>query len=223
MTKYITLALAVAVAGAAQATVLTFGDLHEVTGAPLGNYGVIDHAYGDNVTQTNDGVGSYLMGSGWTPNVTTSYATHDGAHNHFSNNLLHWDSSYGDLEHIAFSEVSNGYARLILSADAGWSVRLESFDLAGWPQTDQAIAYLRVLDGANNILWDANTTVAHGAGPTHDHYAPNLVGQTLVIEWGPNWNAGLDNVSFSQTDVVPEPATMAVLGLGALALKRRRR
>lgn len=223
MTKYITLALAVAAAGAAQATVLTFSDLHEVTGAPLGNYGVIDHAYGDNVTQTNDGVGSYLMGSGWTPDVVTVYETLDNNHNHFSDNLLHWDFSYGDLEHVAFSEFSSGFARLILTASAGKFVHLESFDVAGWPASDQQITYLQVRDAADNVLWDANTTVIHGTGPTHDHYAPDLVGQTLVIEWGQNWNTGLDNVSFSQTDAVPEPATMAILGLGALALKRRRR
>ena len=207
----------------AQATVLTFADLKDVNGSPLGNYGEINTAYGDNVTALNDGVGSYGMGSGWTPNVTTSYQTLDANHAHYSDLLDHWDFSYGDLEHIAFSQASNGYARLILTADAGFAVRLESFDIAGWPASDQGIDYLQVRDGSDNVLWDANTQVIHGAGPTHDHYAPALVGQTLVIEWGRNWNTGLDNVSFSQTDAVPEPATMAVLGLGALALQRRRR
>ncbi|MBX3110390.1 MAG: PEP-CTERM sorting domain-containing protein [Fimbriimonadaceae bacterium] len=223
MNRLTLLAALVALACASQATILTFGDLTDTAGAPLGNYGPIDTAYGDNVTATSDAVGSYGMGTGWTPNVTTSYETLDGALLHYSDQLLHWDLNYGDLEHIAFAEVGNGTARVILTADAGWSVRLESFDLAGWPNADHALSFLRVLDGSYNTVWDSGATVAHGAGPTHDHYAPDIVGQTLIIEWGQNWNIGIDNISFSQTDAVPEPATMAVLGLGALALKRRRR
>lgn len=223
MTKQISIALAVALAGASHATVLTFGDLKDDAGAPLGNYGVINHAYGDHVTSTNDGVGSYDMGSGWTPNVVASYESLDNSHNHFSNNLLHWVANYGDLEHVAFCEVSNGYSRLILNGENGKSVKLESFDVAGYYEADLAINYLQIRDGSDNVLWDSNATVIHGTGKTHDHYTPDIVGQTLVIEWGTNWNTGLDNVSFSEVDSVPEPTTMVVLGLAALVAARRQK
>ncbi len=208
---------------ASQATVLTFSGLHSDGGFPLPNYGIINDAYGDNVTTTNDGIGDYLMGTGWTPNVTTSYATVQADHTPVSNALLHWDIGYGDLVDVAFMTTTGHYGRLILTADAGFTVTLDSFDVAGYAYADLPMDALRVLDGSNNILWDSNATVAHGAGPTHDSYSPNVTGQTLVLEYGTNWNIGLDNVSFHQGDAVPEPATLTILGLGALALKRRRR
>ncbi|MBX3110389.1 MAG: PEP-CTERM sorting domain-containing protein [Fimbriimonadaceae bacterium] len=215
------LAFLAALACTSQATILTFSDLTDGAGSPLGDAAAIDTAYGDNVTATSDAVGSYGMGSGWTPNVVTSYASLDSGLGQVSDQLVHWGADYGDLNHVAYG--SAGIGRVILTADAGWAVRLESFDMAGWPVADQPLTFLRVRDGGDNIVWDSGATVAHGAGPTHDHYSPDLVGQTLKIEWGTNVNAGIDNISFSQTDAVPEPATMAVLGLGVLALKRRRR
>ncbi|RYG24015.1 PEP-CTERM sorting domain-containing protein [bacterium] len=80
-----------------------------------------------------------------------------------------------------------------------------------------------MLDSNGSVFWSAPSLIVNGAGPSHSNYSPNIVSSTsITIEWGSNWNIGIDNVSFAQ-QAVPEPATMAALGLGLAALARRRR
>ncbi|MDP1933700.1 MAG: hypothetical protein Q8K47_02290, partial [Nitrosomonas sp.] len=77
-------------AASTHATILTF-DLSPA----VPNYGDIPGAYGDNVNAASDSVGSYLMGNGYTPNITTEYRTWQISTNTVVyNNLDFWDFNY---------------------------------------------------------------------------------------------------------------------------------
>lgn len=203
------------------ATVLTFSDLN------LSNYGVIPAAYGDHVAgQGSFPNGTYGTAGGWTPNVGIGYETGStpGSSN-VSNHLDFWSTSYGDLEGIAFASQTGEYAGITLTPDAGHNVQLTSFDIAGWPTSDLPLAALEVIDGNGNVLWNSNATVAHGAGPSHDSYAPGVISSgPITLVWGTNWNIGVDNVQFSQdARAVPEPVSLSLLGLAVAAVAKRRR
>lgn len=200
---------------ASQATILTFEGLN------LGNYGIIPTAYGDNVTQINDGVGTYQQGNGWTPNVVTSYQSTDSVTP--LDYLLYWNTSYSNLTDVAFSAYSGGLASITLSADPGYLVRLNSFNLGSYPSNERNAAVLTITDGQGNVLFDmSNSTVGNSTTNEANLYTPNLVASELTIAWGNDWNIGIDNVNFDQ-EAVPEPATLSLLALGALALRKRRK
>ena len=206
----------------ASAVVLTFSDLG------LANYGDIPGTYGDRVTALNDGVGSYAEGNGFTPNVTVEYRTWSINPNAVAyDHLDWWNTNYGDLSGVAFGvSSSNYYAEVSLIADAGFEVRLNSFDLGGYALSDHPNSTVRVVDASRNLLLDYSPVNIEGnAG--HSTFSPGLSGQVVRIQYGFNdWNVGIDNIDFDQLEAaaVPEPSTF-VLGAGgmaALALARRR-
>lgn len=205
----------------AQASVLTFD------GLGLAYYGDIPSTYGDNITSLNDGVGTYLQGNGFTPNITTSYGTRrisDGAVG--SANLDFWPDSYGNLTNVAFPvERSGYYGEITLTPASGWNVVLNSFDLAGWPNLNFFNQPVQVLDALGVVLFDASGTV-FGAMGTHSSYFPNISSTgALTIRYGDNWDVGIDNINFDQrlSASVPEPGSIALLGLGLLSLSYARR
>ena len=164
-------------------------------GLGLSIYDAIPQSYGDN-----------LPGAA---NVTVEYRTVDPANNNTTfSSLSYWDTGYGDLVDVAFPGAASNLAELSLVPEPGWRVRLNGFDIAGWLQTDHPNQTLRILDENFNSMIDYSPVVIHGAGPTHDSYAPNLTSAgRLRIQWGPDWNVGIDNVSFSQV-AVPEPSSL---------------
>jgi hypothetical protein len=215
----------VLLAASAHATVLTF-DLNP----DIPNYGDIPGSYGDNVNAASDAVGSYLMGNGYTPNVTTEYRTWQISTNTVAyNNLDFWHDSYGDLSKVAFSVVSGDhFSEITLVPEPGWAIRLNSFDIAGYPVSDHPSSQVRILDGTSNtILLDYSPVTILGAGGTHSTFTPNLTfAGPLSIRFGYNdWNVGIDNINFDQVTAVPEPETYAMLlaGLGLVGFMARRR
>lgn len=173
------------------------------------------------------GYGSNLVG---TPDVTVSYKSLNADGSVFSNSLLLWHRGYGDLTDVSLAAANGTIAEVRLDAAVGYEVQLQSFLLAGWPETSTIATVLRVLDGAGTILWDASNTLVLGTGSTHSTFTPpNLSGSTLRIQWGTNWNIGIDDITFSQAEVaaVPEPASLAMLSIGgvaaALVVARRKR
>jgi hypothetical protein len=188
-------------------------------------------AYGNRVASMSDAAGTYgMFGSGFTPNVTVSYA---GATT--SNGLTRWTTDYGDLVNVLENE-NDGEDRMTitLTADPGFLVRLYSFDLAGWPNSDYTLRNVFVKDAANNNLFSQSDVLVKGAGAAPRHtsltFAP-LVGSTLQIYidlsglGGNSDNIGIDNIAFDQVadTAVPEPATWLSLGAGLAILSAARR
>lgn len=182
--------------------------------------------YGDNVTSTTEGNFTYGAAGGFTPNIVADYST--GA--------AFWNSNYGNLSNVLYAEeFAGGIFGLTLTADPGFKVSLDSFDLAGWPNTDYTINSLEVLAGST-ALFSASNVVVQGdsSGPrrTSFDFDDPFVAQSLTIRFDASNlaiiqsdNIGIDNVRFSQ---VPEPSSvLGVLGFGALGVgsmwKRKRR
>ena len=216
---------AVLLAASAQASVLTF-DLNP----DVPDFGDIPGNYGDNVNAASDAVGSYLMGNGYTPNVTTEYRTWQISTNTVAyNNLDFWHTNYGDLSKVAYSVTSaDHFAEITLVPEPGWAIRLNSFDLAGYSVTDHPNSQVRILDGTSNtVLIDYSPLTILGSGGTHSSFTPGLTyNGPLSIRFGYNdWNVGIDNINFDQVAAVPEPETYAMLlaGLGLIGFMARRR
>lgn len=219
--KPITFSLLIGASALSNATVLTF----DISGNTAGQ--LVQQAYGDNVTAATMGSFSYGSAHGFTPDVTTSYI---GLGN--QTDLNWWSTGYSDLTNVVEYEPDGdpGYA-ISLGASTGNLVSLHDFDLGNFG-AQITIPGLTVKDGTNNVLFSQSNFVLPGSGTmTHLHFDFNsapLTAQSLTITLdlsglgGNSDNVGIDNIGFSQS-AVPEPATLAALGIGALALLKRRR
>lgn len=103
---------------------------------------------GDNVASATDAVGSCSVGNAFTPNLTVDYGMRDIATNaSVLNSLDFWDANYGGLSNVALAPAFWGqYAELIIVAEPGWAGRLDSFDVARYPQVDRPDSRLRIVD-----------------------------------------------------------------------------
>jgi len=220
--------MAVTVLGtpAAHATVLTFD-------ANLGYGAAIPQDYGDRVVAATMGDYSYGNEGGWTPNVQTTYATEN-----VNTAVTYYGDSFNDLTGVANNESADDQSdtgfSVTLTADPGYEVLLYGFDVGNWDYMALSVP-ISVTALAGQVLYDARIYLPDRTGP---HAAVDFSGQPLVSErltihvdigqlepagWYPAAadSFGLDNIAFGQ---VPEPATVALVGLGAagFALRRRR-
>ena len=218
MKNILPFALFALLAPAAQATVLTFD-------FPGGDGSLVPQNYGDNVTATTMGTYGYGADGGFTPGVTVDYLGVAGV----QSDLNLWTTGFSDLRNVVeFEPDGFGPWRIRFTAADGLAVRLDAFDLGNF---DGAVTLpsLSVSDGAGNVLWSMSSlAIPASSTPGHLSFAPNVAASTLVLTvdqstlGGNSDNIGLDNIRFAQQPV-PEPATLAALGLGALAFLRRRR
>lgn len=186
--------------------VLHFDDL------TLNNYDAVPANYGD-------GLDSHV------PDV--QYRTFSVSNDVTVDNFVgFWNADYGDLAKVVYP-ARNGYAAEITFVPAeGYGVRLISFDMAGYPHLDRANSTLRILDAAGNVLIDyvalgQGTVQGDGNGSPHSTFTPNLtVGGAVRIQWGNDWDIGIDNIRFESVAMaaIPEPATWACLGVGLVSL-----
>ncbi|WP_152052786.1 hypothetical protein [Tautonia marina] len=184
-------------------TIIDFDDLS------LSNYGAIP-----------DGYQSRAVG---TANIEVGYRTYHATDNStIDDHLLFWNTGYGDLSFVAIASENGRGAEILLTPDAGYAVTLSSFDLAGFNQVDRVARFVRIVDGNDNLLLDlgADLTIL-GAGPSHSTFQPNFThAGPIKLQWGVNWNIGIDNIRFSQTrlTVIPEPSSMTIVLLGGALL-----
>lgn len=179
------------------ATVLTF-DYHD----KAFSYQIPD-SYGDNVVSTSDAVGNYEIGNGWTNNVKVDYRSFNTTTNESIDYMWYWDNDYGDLIDVAYASNENGTAKdwtaeITLTAQNGYDVTLNRFDLAGWPQTDREPSHLRILDGDSNILEILDGITIVGADG-HSSVEGTWTSSVIKIQFGNDWNIGIDNISFDES------------------------
>lgn len=142
-----------------------------------------------------------------------------------------WNADYGDLSKVVYP-ASNGYVgEIMFVPTAGYGVRIISFDMAGWSQTDRTNTLMRLVDSNGTVLYDfasGGSVAIEGdlTGNRHSTFTPNFYyAGTLGIQWGNDWNVGIDNIQF-QLVAIPEPGGLA-LGVSlasalAILLGRRR-
>lgn len=221
------------VAPASHATILGFGQIG-------GDNTAIPVNFGSNAAADNFGL---VVSNGATPNITVTWdidgqdggGTGNGWDIHTSDHFAElenhtvgggdWDNE-GPNERIAqldFDNHSIGFA-----ADAGFALVLNSFDFANTAETmDSSTWNLTLTDSSSNVVWSQQITLTNPdsdvvtvtpgfTGALGEDYTLTFAGVGDPI----NGRHGIDNLSFNQ---VPEPGSLALLGLGGLALLRRRR
>jgi Ca2+-binding RTX toxin-like protein len=204
-------------------TVLTFEKTvpPSTTPQPLA-HADLNAGYGDRVNGTTQnavapgsGVWRYSTTEGVTPKIVTSFGPLSGS----SAQLNPWGTGYGDLKNVIYG--TSGKMEVTLTADSGYTARLHSFDLAGWPNQDYTIKSVQVFRGTTKVYESLNKKIegdTTGARHTTISFATPLVGQSLKIvvdaTTAGGANIGLDNVRFSQSLA----AGTAVLTSGVLTL-----
>ena len=134
---------------------------------------------------------------GDTPNIESYW---------LSNNMSQWDGggAFGDLTTATYdNHGTTGDGMLIgFKADAGYSVVIESFDMAHFGSNGTANAF--ITDGTTKVWQSGSTTIS---GSTHNTFTPNYTGtDSTKVYWigfetsGTAINYfGADNIAFSQT------------------------
>lgn len=177
-------------------------DFEDLSGT-LADYGIVPASYGSTLD----------------PNLASiSYRTFTASDNSTLTNYVEfWHKDYGDLSNVVFAS-SNGYAAEVkLVPAAGYGIRIVSFDIAGWANVDRTDTIMRLVDGNGSTLLDfTNGTASIGiegdfTGPRHSSFTHDYTYYgTIALQWGNDWDVGLDNFRF-QLVAIPEPATTAML------------
>ena len=211
----------------AQATVLDFN----IDAGSIGLWNSTGDSYGDGVAAA--GTASFTDNAG-----TTQTATYDvGAEGATPNLDMEWHYSsaygtttygtgYGDLVDVAY--IYEPWF-LIITPDAGFAVKLHSFDFAHYGSVDDVSPIVQVYSSIDGTLYNAGATGNYTPAGGHGHVDLDLTASVDAELWvalyynsgngddDTYWNYAVDNIVVSQ---VPEPASMLLLGLGSLLCAR---
>ena len=175
----------------------------------------------DDIVGSNYTLIPTTYGSTATLSVTNQARTTLG-NGSVSGGLCLWLSGYGDLLDNAFTcSAGAGVGEFTFTPAAGYQVTLNSFDVGEYVGRVPGTAEVRVFDLA---LSSTLFTGSQALGATgHWTVTPNLTSSSgLVLQWGDNWDYGIDNISVTvaplATTPVPEPMTIALVGAGLVAL-----
>lgn len=137
---------------------------------------------------------------------------------------------------VAFASAQGFVAQIAFAAAEGYEVTLKSFDVGSYFGGKPRRSTFSIFDDIWNVLWTTGETTVGG---NFNSFTPDVTTTgTLYLQWGTDWNVGLDNIVYSvaQTDIVdpppppnpsavPLPAAgwMMLGGLAGIAALRRRR
>lgn len=210
----------------ASATTLTF----DTNAPPVSDFEILRQDYGDRVSGANTdatgtgaaAAGSYSIGSeGTTENVVVDYVGGPGADPSL------WTTGYGDLSNVYFNDLdANGSIGIQFTADAGFAVTLESFEMADYLSGGQTVSSIEVFDANNMSIWSLSDVFITGDNSSHIDFdnlglTSSALFLTIALDFGgASDEVGLDNVVFSQSVVsaVPIPAALPLFGTGLAAL-----
>ncbi|MEM9479608.1 MAG: SdrD B-like domain-containing protein [Verrucomicrobiota bacterium] len=176
-----------------------FGDATELTfdhGAETVNGNLFLEAdYGDRVTGPVDGAVSYRGVGSFTPNVVVDYV---------ADSRVDADG-YGNFRDCLTS--ATGVLRVVLTADPGYIVALQRFDVAAEENrhlSDPTGRHVRVTDDTGAVLFEElSPTISHDARSRYSFVSGPLESAEITIEvdttlFTSSRRVGMDNILFSQ-------------------------
>jgi hypothetical protein len=165
-----------------------------------------------------------------TPDVEVSYSSNNplDISQVLEPDMSYWGTGYGSLSAVAYPTENGQYGVISLTPEAGYSVTLDSFEIAGYggDQHNQSLGIdngsFQILDPSFNYAADLTFP---GSGYTL--LSPEITSTgTINIVFGTSWNSGIEDITFTQQAVgVPDGASsvgLLCLGLVAIAVYSRR-
>ena len=155
---------------------------------------------------------------GGTPNIVADSAAKG----------RYFSTGYGDLEDVAYSSVSgDSWGWLYgFTPDPGYAIKFHNVDVALWGAgtVDNYVQFALQKTDWSTLVWDSGEVSYPVDRDTHINIDINHTGEIDEVLWiyvrGHDTDLyGFDNLVISQ---VPEPATMLLLGLGGLLIRRKR-
>lgn len=125
-------------------------------------------------------------------------------------------------------------ATIVFTPGVGYNVAIVSFDLDKWVGGNSMIVEWSIAGDASGVLsagtWiEFNSVNDPGNDGGRSTLTPNVTGvdgEILTLSLGRtagrHTSLAMDNLSFDQVQI-PEPASLALLGMGSLMMARRRR
>lgn len=205
----VTLLSCAATAAGAQTTTMDFSTLQ-----PYNNYDPLPQSFGDHANL----------------NVTNRTRTGFGNSSELCSYVDLWGPGYSALTAAAFACGNGNVGELFFQPTAGRTVTLNNLFLGSYPSTNgigpaQAMT-VKVFDTGWNEIFNFAGNVSSSL-----QIAPGVSSsQGLYLQWGTNWNTGVNLVNTTVASVTvppvvtPEPASIALVaaGLGLIAFVKRR-